>query len=458
MIKKISAIVLALVLCLSVVVVPVSAVELGDAKQAFEVKFDKEYYSAGDTAVVSVYVKAAEGYEIGASYLTIGLNSAVFPQGENSTTDIKASLVTNGVGSTHFKDPATFSTVQWATSGQVSGMTSSNTADENALYDQYIRISLNKNTEDGTGTKNGFPAAELNNDEDPIIQFELDVATGLADGTAINAAVTTGSISKGLSYIGYYSAPGSSTQTKKFTVADSTTVAATATIGAATPTYTVTYKDGDTVLEKFADVEEGKPTPTISDPTKDGFFFKGWSPAVAETVTADATYVAEWIPALTIAKDKTQINFDVDGNKLYEGTFAIRQFVEFDNLLDVFGTAAEATNGADGTGLTEIGFVYATTDSYKKADALAVIDAGASSGAYTLDNDAYISTTSKANSFVMGYTVNNIADASVSLTILAYAKYVVNGEEAIATIEIAGDYSDIYSTYESKIPPVNPEA
>ena len=58
----------------------------------------------------------------------------------------------------------------------------------------------------------------------------------------------------------------------------------------------------------------------------------------------------------------------------------------------------------------------------------------------------------------MGYTVKNIADKSVSLTILAYAKYVVNGEEAIATFEIAGDYSDIYSTYESKIPPVKPEA
>ncbi len=401
MIKKISAIVLALVLCLSVVVVPVSAVELGSAKQAFEVKFDKEYYSAGDTAVVSVYAKVAEGYEIGASYIVIGLNSAVFPQAENTTTNIKASLVTNGVGSTHFKDPATFSTVAWAPSAQVTAIKGANTADENALYDQYIKVSLNKNTDDGTGTKNGFPSEELNADEDPILTLELKVAAGLADDTAVNAAVTTGAISKGLAYMAYYSNPGNATSTAKFTVADSTTVAASATIGAATPD-------------------------------------------------------------LTIVKDKTQINFDVDGNKLYEGTFAIRQFVEFDNLLDVFGSLAEAKDGADGTGLTEVGFVYATTDNYNKDEALAVIDDATEgygqSGNYVFDRQGFISTTSKANSFVMGYTVKNIADKSVSLTILAYAKYVVNGKEAIATIEIAGDYSEIYSTYESKIPPVNPEA
>ena len=38
----------------------------------------------------------------------------------------------------------------------------------------------------------------------------------------------------------------------------------------------------------------GVATPTISDPTRDGYRFTGWAPAVAETVTADATYVAQW--------------------------------------------------------------------------------------------------------------------------------------------------------------------
>ena len=37
------------------------------------------------------------------------------------------------------------------------------------------------------------------------------------------------------------------------------------------------------------------PTPKPEkDPTKEGFVFKAWSPAVADKVTKDATYFATW--------------------------------------------------------------------------------------------------------------------------------------------------------------------
>lgn len=58
-------------------------------------------------------------------------------------------------------------------------------------------------------------------------------------------------------------------------------------------TYDVEYKDGNTSLKKFT-VPENTKTPTIANPTKEGYVFDGWQPDVAATVTADATYSAQW--------------------------------------------------------------------------------------------------------------------------------------------------------------------
>lgn len=63
--------------------------------------------------------------------------------------------------------------------------------------------------------------------------------------------------------------------------------------------YTVTYTDGVDGEEIFEDqsytVESGKATPAFSGtPTRDGYKFTGWSPAVADTVTGNATYTAQW--------------------------------------------------------------------------------------------------------------------------------------------------------------------
>ena len=64
--------------------------------------------------------------------------------------------------------------------------------------------------------------------------------------------------------------------------------------------YTVTYTDGVDGEEVFADqvygnLLSGVATPAFEGtPTRTGYVFKGWNPAVAATVTGNATYVARW--------------------------------------------------------------------------------------------------------------------------------------------------------------------
>lgn len=65
-------------------------------------------------------------------------------------------------------------------------------------------------------------------------------------------------------------------------------------------TYTVTYTDGVDNEVVFKDqvyegLKEGDATPAFDGtPTRIGYTFIGWAPAVAETVTEDVTYVAQW--------------------------------------------------------------------------------------------------------------------------------------------------------------------
>ena len=62
---------------------------------------------------------------------------------------------------------------------------------------------------------------------------------------------------------------------------------------------TVTYTDGVENEEIFADkvcvVEQDSATPAFDgNPTRSGYTFMSWAPAVTETVTADVTYTAQW--------------------------------------------------------------------------------------------------------------------------------------------------------------------
>lgn len=68
------------------------------------------------------------------------------------------------------------------------------------------------------------------------------------------------------------------------------------------PFYYVIYTDGVEGEEVFSDqisgiIGDGIATPAFNGtPTRAGYTFEGWSPAVAATVTADVTYTAQWKP------------------------------------------------------------------------------------------------------------------------------------------------------------------
>jgi len=69
--------------------------------------------------------------------------------------------------------------------------------------------------------------------------------------------------------------------------------------------YTVTYTDGVDDEVVFADqsytVEEGSETPEFDGtPSRDGYTFEGWNPDVADNVTGNVTYTAQWEALPTI--------------------------------------------------------------------------------------------------------------------------------------------------------------
>ena len=79
---------------------------------------------------------------------------------------------------------------------------------------------------------------------------------------------------------------------------------------------TVTYSDGANGTV-FADqsytVRLGKATPAFNGtPEREGYVFKGWAPTVAETVTGNATYVAQWNALYTVTYTD-----GVDGEELF---------------------------------------------------------------------------------------------------------------------------------------------
>lgn len=75
-------------------------------------------------------------------------------------------------------------------------------------------------------------------------------------------------------------------------------------------TFTVTYTDGagGAVFdnEVHSNLSSGTATPAFSGtPAREGYTFAGWNPAVAETVTANVTYVAQWEAGKTSARRVT---------------------------------------------------------------------------------------------------------------------------------------------------------
>lgn len=116
--------------------------------------------------------------------------------------------------------------------------------------------------------------------------------------------------------------------------------------------YTVTYTDGvggkafkDDV---HSDLEKDTPTPAFSGgtPTRKGFVFDGWNPEVAETVTEDVTYTAQWKP---VQPDKKAIEGAIgrgvavvcDNQNVKHGAKAYKVTLGEYTVSNVMGTAAD---------------------------------------------------------------------------------------------------------------------
>ena len=115
-------------------------------------------------------------------------------------------------------------------------------------------------------------------------------------------------------------------------------------------TYTVTYTDGvngeafadQTYTAKYEDA-----TPTFEGtPARKGFVFDGWNPEVAETVTEDVTYTAQWKP---VQPDKKAIEGAIgrgvavvcDNQNVKHGAKAYKVTLGEYTVSDVMGTAAD---------------------------------------------------------------------------------------------------------------------
>lgn len=87
----------------------------------------------------------------------------------------------------------------------------------------------------------------------------------------------------------------------------------------ANTTYTVTYKDG-VGGAAFGDqtttgLHSGDQTPAFSGtPTRSGYTFKGWSPAVTATVTGNAVYIAQWAKNSSSSGHSTRYTLHYESN------------------------------------------------------------------------------------------------------------------------------------------------
>lgn len=401
MIKKISATLLALVLCLSVVVIPASAatVELGDAGIAFSLEWDKEYYNAGDTAVLSVYMDAADDLALFTGSFLIGLNSSVISQADNPIADVKANSTTSDLFGSYWKPAET--NLSWLATTVASKVTAANTAEEKALYDHYLKFTAAKNTagshENALNNKDGFYGSEFDPTE-PIMTISFTVAAGVPDGTVINAAIPSGSLTSVPAQTAwkYYSNPGNASTSANLAVArfDVTQTIATSTVG---------------------------------------------EPAVPAT-------------PLTVVKWKDQIKFDTNKDGSYAGTFNYRTLAELNNFYEIFDDVADAVDTADGDGILDAGFVFNKGTALDVEVAKAQVE-GTGSAVYTQTKNTYLSTTMKDGSVVMACVVYGIADADVATTLstLAYVKYMQDGEVKYAYYDVVtGTFEGLYNDYYSQ--------
>ena len=181
MVKKIGAIILALLLCVGIVVMPASAYELGASSEvAYEIRLDKEFYEAGDTVTISLFLYGKPGLEFGTGAIVIGMNSNVFACDE-TPADIQASSTSGDAMASWYKSADT-ATWAWQTNATIlTNITNGNTAEENEMFDSYLKVVLAKNASGSHpnigSNKNGIPTEDINADSEAGVAF-FEAITG----------------------------------------------------------------------------------------------------------------------------------------------------------------------------------------------------------------------------------------------------------------------------------------
>lgn len=133
----------------------------------------------------------------------------------------------------------------------------------------------------------------------PIGDSEYHSITATSNGKTLTPEQVDGNIYKVPSLYGYSTNPV--TYNAEYTNGEAPVITQ----------YTVTYEDGvnGTAFESQSyTVNSGDNTPAFSGtPTREGYNFTGWNPAVAETVTEDATYTAQWEEVQPTPTKKTRL-------------------------------------------------------------------------------------------------------------------------------------------------------
>ena len=135
------------------------------------------------------------------------------------------------------------------------------------------------------------------------------------------------------------------------------------------PLYTVAYTDGVENEVVFADqmtsgLHAGDPTPAFTGvPVREGYTFTGWQPAVTETVTGNAVYVAQWkqdLPEVLYT-----VRYDLNGGTGESG-------VDYRPVSVPEGTTVTVKDAPSRRGYTFTGWSDGE-DRYRPGDALTVL-------------------------------------------------------------------------------------
>ena len=281
--RLISVLLIALMVCVMLPTTAFAALETGEDRQCkFQILYvsDEFYvgYNYGDSWNVTYTCQYTTGHS---GYNHSIACSVIKEQVDKAKGMVSSDWDIKGWSKEAKASPTIFTTYTGTTATQTS-YTIYIVAKKNAVTTNY---SLSY---DGNGASSGVPATQNGSSTTGSYTFDVSTQKPVRDG---------------YEFLGWSSVKGGNVDIGATVTLTST--APTKTIFAvwkALPvqTYTVTYTDGVDGEEVFADqvtsgILSGTATPAFTGAlTREGYVFYGWTPAVAEKVTADATYTATW--------------------------------------------------------------------------------------------------------------------------------------------------------------------